>query len=157
MSVQLKSQSKILFTQEGYDKVAKELEALREIRKPAVEMLTTARDMGDRSENAAYKSARSKLSSIDSRIARTEVLLRRAKIVESKQNGSIDIGSNVTVDDGIQQKKYEIVGSYESDIPNGKLSYMSPIGKALAGKRQGDVVQVTVPAGDLSLKIVDVQ
>lgn len=145
--------NKILFTQAGYDKIAQDIKELREQRVEAVQMLSTARDMGDRSENAAYKSARAKLSSIDSRILRLETVLRKAKIVASSQNGIVDIGSKVTVNDGTHDKTYEIVGSYESDVIGGKISHISPIGKGLLGKRVGDTVRVLVPNGELVLKI----
>lgn len=146
----------IPFTKEGYAKIQKEYDDLQTTRKDAVVELARARDMGDRSENAAYKVARQRLSSIDSRIRHLGRLLRFGKIVEPPKTGEVGIGSTVVIDDGTSQKTFTIVGSYESDISNGKLSCYSPIGKALMGKKVYDEIRVFVPAGELRYKITSI-
>ena len=146
----------IPFTKEGYEKIQKEYDELHVTRKDAVIELARARDMGDRSENAAYKVARQRLSSIDSRIRHLGRLLRFGKIVEPPKTEEVGIGSTVVIDDGMSHKTYTIVGSYESDIPNGKLSCYSPIGKALMGKKLHEEIRVLAPAGQLRYRIISI-
>lgn len=149
-------QQPILFTKDGLDQMQAEYNDLKIKRIGAVEMLSKARDMGDRSENAAYKSARSTLSSIDRRLVSLVMILRRAKVVEPKKNGQVEIGSQVTIDGSSGKQTYTIVGSHESDYGHGNLSFFSPIGKALMGKKVGDVVTVYAPAGEIKLSILSI-
>jgi transcription elongation GreA/GreB family factor len=147
---------RIPFTEEGYQKVTKEHEELSEKRKGAVQELTTARDMGDRSENAAYKSARFKLSGIDRRLRHLKHLLQYGIIVQAPSTGTIGIGSVVTVEqEGIKQE-FTIVGGFESDVSSGRLSNLSPVGKALTGKSVGDLVTIHTPAGPASYTILSI-
>ena len=147
---------KIQFTKEGYAKVQKEHDELKEKRKIAVQELATASAMGDRSENAAYKVGRQKLSGIDRQIRHTAMLLRFGVVTEREFTGKVDIGCNATIDNGKETKEYSIVGGYESDLATGKISCFSPIGKALMHKKVDDIVHVPVPAGTLVLTIKEV-
>jgi transcription elongation factor GreA len=143
----------ILFTKDGYDALHKEYEELKATRPAAVQELRTASEMGDRSENAAYKVGRQKLSAIDRRLRYLEQTLRWAKIVESQNTEFVDIGCKVTVNDGKQTREFHIVGGHESDVMQGKISLFSPIGKTLIGKKVGDKVIVHVPAGQIHYTI----
>lgn len=138
---------RILFTQEGYNKLLQEKEELTQSRKAAVEDLAKARAMGDLSENGYYKSARFKLSSVDRRLRELTYLIRYAEIKETTLSDTIDIGSTVIVQLDTIEKTYNIVGGYESNPSEGKISHISPLGKALLGKKKGETVHITTPSG----------
>lgn len=138
---------KIQFTQSGMSDLQAELIKLKAARVPAVVELQRAREMGDLSENAAYHVARSRLSRIDSNIRRIEKVLKQAVVVEPPNDGYIDIGSCVKIDDGEKTKEIILVDGYESDFMKGKISVYSPIGKELRGKRKGDKINVATHAG----------
>lgn len=153
----MRSYAPIFFTQEGYDKLAKEQEELKITRKIAVEDLAKARAMGDLSENGYYKSARAKLSSIDRRIREVKYLLQYGKVKETMFNGTVDIGTTVIVKTGDKEKTFSLVGGYESNPSEGKVSYVSPLGKALMGKRQGETLNIQTPSGTISYTILSVK
>lgn len=134
----------ILFTKRGYEEKQKEYEALLAARPDAVKELAKAREMGDLSENGYYKAARFKLSDIDRHIRQLKHLLKIAKVQEAAAQGFIDIGSIVTIHDGKNEKTYEIVGTYESNPSEGKISYVSPLGKILMGKRRGETAVLQI-------------
>lgn len=148
---------RIQFTSEGLEKLKKEHQELLIKRPAAVQELTTARDMGDRSENAAYKSARQKLSGLDRRIRQLEYVLKSAVIVEKKGSDSVQIGSVVTVAGGIGKKTFTIVGGYESDIVEGKISCYSPIGKTLMRRKINEEVVAQTPRGNIVYKILEIK
>lgn len=143
----IRKPSPILFTPAGFEKVQKEQVELLEKRKTAVKNLQTAREMGDLSENGAYKAARFELTSLDRRLRELARFIRFGKIVQSQNNGVVDIGSTVTIFDGKNRNEYSIVGGYESNPMQKKLSHISPVGRALLGKRKGDSVTVQIPTG----------
>lgn len=147
----------ILFTARGFEKVKEEKENLLIKRKPAVESLRIAREMGDLSENGAYKAARAELSSIDSRVRHLNKLILLGRIVDTPKTGEIGIGSKVVLSREGKQLEYEIVGSFESDPSEGKISHVSPIGKMLFGKKAGDRVAVLTPNGQTNYQIIGVQ
>lgn len=147
----------ISFTQEGLSKVKEEKEQLLFKRKEAVENLRLAREMGDLSENAAYKVARAKLSSLDSRLRHLDRLIRFGRVEKAPQDGIVGIGSRVRLVSTGKEYNYQIVGSYESDPSRGTVSHLAPLGKALMGKRDGEVVQVCVPEGTREYQIITVK
>lgn len=147
--------SRIRLTQEGYDTAKRDLEVLLNKRKGAVVNLQTAREMGDLSENGAYKAARFELSGIDREIRRLKFLLRVGIVREVTNKGYIDFGSVVTLDDGKNKITFTLVSGYESNPAENKLSLTSPIGKAVMGKRIGDTVTVHAPAGAKTYKIIN--
>ncbi len=147
---------KIKFTKVGYEDLVKERDELDVKRVEAVKMLSTARDMGDRSENAAYKSARQTLSGIDRQLRFLNQKLRFAEIVQPRDDGVVDIGSTVVIDDGKGKKEWSIVGGYESDLSKGRISFYTPVGKALLGKRVNDVVQVRLPNNIFTIKLLEI-
>ncbi len=134
-------------TAAGYKKLQEDLRDLEEKRKPAVRELSIARDMGDRSENAAYKSARQKLSALDRRITHLKITLRNSEVVERKKKDVVEIGGTVTLTTDGQRHEYTVVGTYESDIESGKISYISPLGRNLLGKKVGQTFFVQTPSG----------
>lgn len=147
----------IPFTKVGYAQIEKEHAELTAKRPEAVEELRKAREMGDLSENGAYKGARLKLSQIDSRLRHLKHLLRYGKIIESAQSGVVEIGCIVVVDDGKETREFSIVGGFESNPLEGKLSHISPLGKVLVGKRVGETVVVDLPRGKTTYTIKEVR
>lgn len=145
----------ISFTQKGFDDLKKEKDTLAAVRKEAVIDLKKARDMGDLSENGYYKATRFKLTSIDRQIRMVTMLLRNAHVPLVVKKDTVDIGCLVTIDDGKEKKQYHLVGGYESNPQTGKLSVISPIGRALVGKRAGDVIHIEAPKGKKSFTIVN--
>lgn len=138
----------IRFTRAGFRKIKDYHQALTEKRKMAVANLRTAREMGDLSENGAYKAARFELSSIDRELRRLAYLLRYGAVAEiSRTTDVVGFGNRVTVDDGKRQISFVLVEQFESDPKEYKLSLQSPIGRAVAGKKVGDQVTVTAPGG----------
>lgn len=138
---------RIPFTADGYQKILEEKKQLLAERPDAVDNLRKAREMGDLSENGYYKAARAKLSSVDARLRQLERLIRFGKIMPVAHTGFVDIGSNVVMNDGEKDSTYTIVGGYESDPMQHTISYCSPLGKALMGKRESDKVEVHAPVG----------
>lgn len=144
----------ILFTSDGFENLKKKQQELLQKRPTAVDNLQKARELGDLSENGAYKAARFELSNIDGRLRRLDRLIRFAKVVEANSTDVISIDSRVTISDGENTTTYHIVGGYEANPLQGKISYISPIGKALLGKKVGDEVEVAIPKGKVKYKIV---
>jgi len=149
---------KFVITQEGFDKLTQELKELREVKKPAVlERLQKAREMGDLKENSEYHSAKESLRFIESRMIWIEIRVRNADVVAKDANHSIiSLGDSVVLEQNGNTVDYQIVGELEADIANKKLSTNSPIGKAVFGKKVGDVVTVQIPAGDVTYKIIKI-
>src|SRR3989338_10752680 len=148
--------NKTPFTKKGYEDLVNEQKELKKIRVEAVTNLKTAREMGDLSENAAYKVARSKLSSVDQRLRFLTKVLDNAFVYETNFKGMVDVGCTVIVETKFGTQTYQIVNSHESDISNGKISYYSPVGRSLIGKKIYDVFDVTTPNGRVSYKIKDI-
>jgi transcription elongation factor GreA len=151
----------MLYTQEGYQTLVDELEYLKGTKRQQVkEDIATARSFGDLSENAEYDEARNEQAKVEARIKELEELLLGAVIVdESKIDTSIvNMGSIVKVYDVEfdETEEYNIVGSNEADPFSNRISDMSPIGKALIGKRAGDEITVEIPGGVVNLKILEV-
>ncbi len=144
------------FTQDGYDKMKQELAEL-ELKRPAVvEELRRASEMGDRSENAAYKVGRRKLSQTDSRIRFLKKTLDHAVVAQAMQSEYVVIGSKVTVNNGTKEITFYIVGEHEADPTAAKLSFRSPVGKALLSRRAGDIIPITIPSGVMEYRIISI-
>ncbi len=151
----------MLYTQEGYQALVDELEYLKGTKRQQVkEDIATARSFGDLSENSEYDEARNEQAKVEGRITELESLILNAVIVdESKIDTSIvNMGSIVKVyDEEFDETiEYSIVGSNEVDPLANKISDMSPMGRALIGKKAGDKVSVEAPGGVVTLKIVEV-
>jgi transcription elongation factor GreA len=147
---------RIPFTQEGYDKLLEEKKKLLIDRPEAVDHLRKAREMGDLSENGYYKASRAKLSSLDARLRHLEKLIRLGRVVQTAHTGFVDIGCTVTITDGTKESIFTLVGGYESDPVNHTISYISPLGKALMGKKEQDAVMVYAPKGLVTYTILHI-
>ena len=136
---------------EGYEKLTAELKALREERPKIVEAIEEARAHGDLSENAEYHSAKERQGQVEASIGDLEDRVSRAQIIDptSLSGDRIVFGATVTLlDDDDKKVRYQIVGKTEADAKVGRISYNSPLGRALIGRRVGDEIEVTVPSGD---------
>ncbi|MCL4418807.1 transcription elongation factor GreA [Patescibacteria group bacterium] len=150
---------KIYLTREGLQEIKKEHEELSKAKRPDVlARVSQARDMGDLSENAEYVAAREELSFIDGRIDELEELLRQAVIIDGVKSSSkiVKLGSTVTLNVKGKKEIFTVVGEWEADPKEKKISHESPLGKALIGKKVGDRVEVEAPAGKISYSITSV-
>jgi len=122
----------------------------------AVKELVVARNMGDLSENGAYKAARFRLSGIDRRLRYLEGVLRRVVVTAKRTDGRVGIGSVVKVNNGEEVMDLAIVDGHESDFMRGKISLYSPIGRALMGRKEGEKVEVETVKGKVEYLIMKV-
>lgn len=146
-------------TKEGFENLKKELDQLVKEKRPyAIDRLGKARSMGDLSENSEYTAAKEELAFVEGRIQEIEEILKIVEVVENQNGGNkVEIGSSVMVENNGKKELYQIVGEYEADPMNKKLSHTSPIGKALIQKKVGDWVEVDVPAGKIKYKIIEIK
>ena len=154
---------KIPITTKGAELLRAELHKLKTVERPAViTAIAEARAQGDISENAEYESARDRQSFIEGRIIELEGKLSNAQIIEPTlldDDDRVVFGSTVELIDTASQEtmSYQIVGEDEADLKLHKISYSSPIAKALIGKSAGDVAEVRTPGGVKEFEIVDVK
>ena len=150
---------KIILTQEGLADLQAELKELQEVKLPqVVARIANARDQGDLSENSDYHAALDEKAMLDTRIEQIEVALSKAEVVESKSSDEVSLGSRVKLQlvDKKKQFTYTLVGEYESDPSEGKVSVKSPIGQALLGKKKGEQSVVETPTGKVTYKILSI-
>ena len=155
--------SKIPITTKGAELLRAELHRLKTVDRPAViTAIAEARAQGDISENAEYESARERQGFIEGRIIELEAKLSNAQVIDPTlldDDDRVVFGSTVDLIDTESQETvtYQIVGEDEADLKVGKISYSSPIAKALIGKSAGDVAEVRTPGGVREFEIVDVK
>ena len=136
---------------EGYERLIGELKALRVERPLIVDAIEEARAHGDLSENAEYHAAKERQGQVEMQISDLEDKVSRSTIVDptTLSGEKIIFGATVTLlDDDEKPVRYQIVGPYEADAKVGRISYNSPLGKALIGRKVEDEIEVTVPSGD---------
>jgi len=150
---------KVQLTKEGFDLLTAELKDLMEAKQPiVVEKLQKARAMGDLAENNAYNAAREELALVEGRIQELQEILKYAEIYRTNgDKNTIEIGAHVTIEIENNQDEFHIVGEYEADPMNKKLSHTSPIGMALMGKKVGESVTIDIPSGRIVYKIVEIK
>ncbi len=151
----------IYMTEKGYNELFEQIKQLESVERPAISaQIAEARDKGDLSENAEYDAAKEAQGLLEMKIAQLKDTLSNARILdESKlKTDSIQILNKVTVLDVKNKREmvYTLVSENEANIRQGKLAVGTPIAKALLGKKVGDVVEVTVPAGVLHLEVIDI-
>ena len=152
----------ISVTQQGLDELREELAELIQVKLPKIiERVSNAREQGDLSENADYQSAKDEQSIVQARIDEIEEILSKAKVVKNrKQTNTVAMGSKVTVTKMGKVKKkltFTVVGEFESNPEEGKISSSSPVGLALLGKKKGEDIVVKAPAGELHYHIEEIQ
>ncbi len=146
-------------TQRGYDKLAETLHHLKTVRREQIsDYMGTAIADGDLRESAAYDEARMQQSENEARIVEIENQLERAVIVEADASKGAGLGAKIRVrDEKGNERQFELVGTYEVDVPRGRVSDASPIGQALAGRREGDTVTVQLPKGTAKFEVLAVE
>ena len=152
---------KQMYTKQGYQDLVDELKYLKLTRREEIkEQIAVARGFGDLSENAEYDEARNEQAKVEARIQELEALIENAEIIDETTMDvrSISLGSVVKLydEDFEEEITYSIVGSNQADPLEQKISDQSPIGRALMGKKAGDSVTVTAPAGELRFKVLEV-
>jgi transcription elongation factor GreA len=152
----------VVLTKEGYEKLKKEIDVLRnDKRREVAERIRIAREFGDIAENAEYDDAKNEQAMLEHRIAQLEERLLAARVIEKKEISKdvVSLGSHVKLRD-VEAKKtfeYHIVGSAEANPAESKLSNESPVGKAIIGKKKGETVEVSTPRGSLKFKIMEIR
>lgn len=142
---------KVPMLAEGYERLTADLKALREERPRIVDAIEEARAHGDLSENAEYHAAKERQGQVEAQIGDLEGKISRAQIIDPKtlSGDKIVFGATVTLlDENDKPIRYQIVGETEADASKGRISYSSPLARALIGKQVDDEIEVTVPSGD---------
>ncbi len=142
---------KVPMLAEGYERLTADLKVLRAERPKIVDAIEEARAHGDLSENAEYHAAKERQGHVEAQIGDIEDRVNRAQIIDptTLSGDRIVFGATVTLRDGDDKPvTYQIVGQTEADAKQGRISYNSPLGRALISKKVGDEIEVTVPSGD---------
>jgi len=152
----------IYLSQDGYDKLKQELEELKGVKRPELsKKISEARDFGDLKENAEYHAAKEAQAVLEVKILQLEQIMSRAKILTKDDIASdiVTILSQVRLKDVNRdlEVEYTLVAPEESDFKQNKISTTSPVGKALLGRKKGDIVEIRVPAGLLKYKVLDLK
>ena len=155
-------EKEVILTQEGYDRIEKELEFLRtEKRAEIAERIKIALGFGDLSENSEYEEEKNAQAENEAKIAELENKVRYAKIIDEKDidTKTVQIGNTVTLHDieFDEDVEYTIVGSTEVDLTQNRISNESPIGKALLGAKKGATIEVEAPAGIIKYTIKSIK
>jgi transcription elongation factor GreA len=145
-------------TPEGLEKLKKELNYLKQVkRKEIAERLKHTASFGDLTENFAYQQAKEDQAFLEGRILELEEIIRSAKAIEKKETGKVQIGSIILVSSDGNREKFQIVESEETDPLKGKISYQSPLGKALLNKSVGAKIKIETPGGKIQYKILEIE
>ena len=150
-------------TLQGLEKIKKELERLKNIRRPKIiAAIAEARAHGDLKENAEYHAAKEEQAKIEGRVIEINDLIARANVIDVtklEKKESVIFGSTVSVVDldNNQKKTYKIVGKDEADIKKNYIYFKSPIGKSLIGKKKKEIISVTTPSREKKFEIIDVK
>jgi transcription elongation factor GreA len=152
---------KIPLTPEGHKKLKAEFDKLMKVDRPTnIKAIAEARAHGDLSENAEYHAAKERQSFIEGRINELQNKLARANVIDPSKikHDKVAFGARVTVLDLETDKEhvFTIVGTEEADATNGKISLSSPVGRALVGKKVGDMVEIKAPARTIEYEIMDI-
>ena len=151
---------KVPMLAEGYEKLTADLKILRQERPVIVQAIEEARAHGDLSENAEYHAAKERQGQVEAMIGEIEDRVSRAQIIDPTMlsGDKIVFGATVTViDENEKPARYQIVGQTESDAKQGRISYDSPLGRALIGKTLGEDVEVTTPSGDRFFQVEKIE
>lgn len=148
-------------SKEGYENLKAEIEHLKKVERPSIsKQIAEARDKGDLSENAEYDAAKEAQGLLELKISKLEESLANSRILDTSKMDNSKVGILSTVK--LMNKKinrevaYTIVSEKEADLKSGKISSKSPIGKALMGRKKGELVEVQAPAGVIPFEIIDI-
>ena len=148
-------------TNEGLKKLTDELEYLKtEKRKEVVENIRVALSFGDLSENSEYEEAKNEQAKVEGRIVELENMLKKVKVISEHEvkTDIVNVGAKIKVFDIDRkvEREYTLVGSTEADPLSGKISDLSPIGKAVIGSKVGDILAIAVPSGEIHIEIKEI-
>jgi len=155
----LRDNDKIKITQQGFDEIQQEYDRLIKTKRPAVvERLAEARREGDLSENSEYQQARQELGFTEGRITELKQVIERAEVIkiDPSQRDQVALGCQVTVRNGGGKQAFYLVGEWEANPAERKISAGSPLGKSLLGKKVGETVEFEAPAGRINYKIIKI-
>ncbi|MBU1499350.1 transcription elongation factor GreA [Patescibacteria group bacterium] len=153
------NQQDVYVTGEGLKELKEELRVLTEQKRPAlIDRVATARAHGDLSENSEYTAAREDLAFVEGRIEEIEVLIAKAKLIKNNHsaNNEVVLGCKVTVKVNGKEQTFEVVGEWEADPLEQKISHTSPLGQALLGKKKDEKVEIEAPAGKVTYYILKI-
>ena len=153
--------AELVITAQGKKELEERLRYLKVERRPIVaDHIKTAREYGDLSENSEYDAARKEQTQLEQEILTIEETLRNARVVQDKQLSKdvIGVGNTISLYDMEfeEEVEYKLVGSIESDPDKGYVSNESPIGKALIGKKVGEIVTINTPGGEIQMKVLKI-
>jgi len=147
----------LYFTKDGLKELKAELKQLQKEKLPKlIKRVALARSFGDLSENSEYTASREELSFTEGKVEELETIIRKAKVISNtKKSGSnqVKLGCKVTVKVNGKKHTYEVVGEWEADPLQKKISHTSPLGKALLNKKKGDKIEIEAPAGKVNYHI----
>lgn len=146
----------IPFTKQGYEDLKNQLNTEISKRPEAVKALTRGREMGDLSENGLYKAAKQELVDIDRQIRHLKGLVKEGRVITPINNETVQIGHKVLVKTGDEQKEFMLVGEYEANPKENKISNKSPIGHNLMGRKLGDQIKINIPSGVTNYQILSI-
>ncbi len=152
-------QKDFYLTPEGLKELKEELKVLAEIKRPAlIERVAIARSHGDLMENSEYAAAREDLAFVEGRMEEIEELVNKAKLIKTTgSNGQVKLGCKVTVKVNGKAQTFELVGEWEANPLEQKISHTSPLGQALIGKKKGEKVEIEAPAGKVTYHILEIK
>ena len=155
------SADKVPMLAEGHAQLNEELKRLKQVERPAVvEAIEAAREHGDIAENAEYHAAKERQGQVEASIVDIEDQLSRAMVIDptTLSGDKVVFGATVTLKDEDDKKvKYQLVGQTEADARVGRISYNSPLGRALIGRHKGEEVEVSTPSGDRYYQIKKIE
>ena len=154
----MNNHKKVQMTKKGLDSLKSELDELKNNKRPKlVERLSNARSEGDLSENSDYQNARDELEFLDGRISELEEVVKNAVVADTNNGkGTVSVGTKVTLRVNGNKHVYHIVGEWEADPINKRISHESPLGQALCDKKVGEKVEVVAPAGKVTYEILSI-
>jgi transcription elongation factor GreA len=156
----MSTKAKEYLSQEKFEQLKKELENLKtNKRKEIADELEFAKALGDLSENAEYHEARESQAALEERISQLESILSNVEIVATHSSNQVEVGSVVHIQKFTEKTKntYTIVGSEEADTAAGKISFKSPIGQALLGKKKGEEFKFRTPKGEVKYTVISIE
>ena len=153
---------KVPMTETGHAAMLDEIKHLKSVERPRIiRAIEEARSHGDLSENAEYHAAKEQQGWVEARVAELEDKISRADVIDISRLGgdTVKFGATVSLvdEDTDEESRYQIVGEFEADVKQGKISITSPIARALIGKLQGDTVEVMTPGGGKSYEIIKIR
>lgn len=154
----MNASGKVEITKSGLESLKKELDEMVNVKRPnLVERLSNARLQGDLTENSDYHNAKDELEFLDGRISELEEVVKNAVVISGNGNeGGVALGTKVTLKINGNEQVFNIVGEWEADPAEKKISHTSPLGQALLGKNKGEKVEVEAPAGKVVYEILNI-